>query len=292
MELVIMAAGMGSRFGGLKQIEPVGPNGEFIIDYSVYDAKRCGFDKIVFIIKEENYNVFKETIGARVEKHINVEYVFQSNDILSDDIKSKRVKPLGTAHAIYCAKEAVNGNFAIINADDFYGYDAFKVVSEFLKNNKDEFAVVAYDVKNTITNNGSVKRGVCESENGYITKIVESSISLDNNVYTASPLDGSKPFNVKEDQMVSMNLFGFTPKLFEFLDSELELFLKTKDLLKDEFLIPDVVCKEIELNNVKVKSLNTKAVWHGMTYKEDKKELMDEIELLIENGVYPSTLWK
>jgi hypothetical protein len=150
--LVIMAAGMGSRFGGLKQIEPVGMSGEFIIDYSIYDAKRVGFNKVVFIIKEENYDLFKDTVGKRIEKYIDVEYVFQSNDLLPEEIKQNRVKPLGTAHAILCVKNVVKENFAVINADDFYGYDAFKVVKEFLDNNtNNEYALVAYNVINTIT---------------------------------------------------------------------------------------------------------------------------------------------
>lgn len=290
--LVIMAAGMGSRFGGLKQIEPVGMNGEFIIDYSIYDAKRVGFNKVVFIIKEENYDLFKDTVGKRIEKYIDVEYVFQSNYLLPEEIKSNRVKPLGTAHAIYCTKDAVKENFAVINADDFYGYDAFKVIKEFLDNNSDnEYALVAYNVINTITENGSVKRGICETENGYLTSIIESSVAKENNKLIASPINGDTPFEVRPDKMVSMNFFGFTPSIFNYLESDLEKFIATRDLLKDEYLLPEEVCNRIISNDIKVKALNTNAVWYGMTYKEDKEELMNKLKELVDKGEYPSKLW-
>ena len=271
MTLVIMAAGMGSRFGGLKQIEPINDNNEFIIDYSIFDAIRYSFDKVVFIIKEENYDIFKNTIGKRVEEYIKVEYVFQDNSILPKEVREKREKPLGTAHAILCAKDKVHDNFAVINADDFYGKDAFYKISEFLRENKDEnlFSVVAYNVENTITKNGSVKRGICHVKNGCLTEIIECSISESNDKYLATPLDGSTPFEVEGYEIVSMNFFGFTPKLFDYLNTELDVFLKTKDLYKDEFLLPDVVCKKIKSNDVKVQILTTTSVWHGMTYKEE-----------------------
>ena len=179
LTLVIMAAGMGSRYGGLKQIEPIGPNKEFLIDYSTYDAIKAGFTKVVFIIKKENEQVFKETIGKRVEGHIPVSYVFQEmeNIPIKKDL-TNREKPLGTAHAIYCCKDEVTSPFAIINADDFYGYDAYVKMAEFLKNNnKQEYGLMGYRVKNTLTENGSVKRGVCQSQNNYLTAIIESSIS-------------------------------------------------------------------------------------------------------------------
>ena len=169
MTLVIMAAGMGSRYGGLKQIESVGPNGGFIIDYSIYDAIKAGFTKVVFIIKEENYEIFRSTIGKRIENYIKVEYVFQNNDNVLVSIPKERTKPLGTAHAVLCCKDVVNENFAIINADDFYGRDAYFKVGNFIKNNKidNEFAVIGYNVLETITDNGSVKRGICNIKNNY-----------------------------------------------------------------------------------------------------------------------------
>ena len=186
LTLVILAAGMGSRFGGLKQIEPMGPNGEFIIDYSIYDAIKAGFNKVVFLIKEENYNIFKETIGSRVEKHIKVEYCFQNNEnvpVFYEELKERK-KPLGTAHAILCCKDKVNEPFMMINADDFYGRDAYMKGAEFLRNinlesEVHQYGMIGYKVKNTITENGAVKRGVCKVENNELVKLVESSVERD-----------------------------------------------------------------------------------------------------------------
>lgn len=293
MTLVIMAAGMGSRFGGLKQIEPVGPNGEFIIDYSIYDAKKAGFDKVVFIIKEENYDIFKETIGSRVDKYIDVEYVFQNNDNVSVDIPSERVKPLGTGHAILCCKDVVKENFAIVNADDFYGYDAYKTIAEFLSCNNDinNYAMVGYPVVNTLTTNGAVKRGVCKIEDGYLTGLTESSIELIDNTLLATSLETNENFTISKDGVVSMNMFGFTPRLFDYLETKFDVFLKTADLSKAEFLIPSVVNQLIDENKVKVNVLNTSAKWYGITYREDKESFVKEIEKMINRGDYPNNLW-
>ena len=191
MELLIMAAGMGSRFGGLKQITPMGPNEEFIIDYSIFDALRAGFSKVVFIIKEENYEIFKETIGSRVEKHIPVDYAFQKIDNVPDFVKipADRVKPWGTAHAIYCAKDKITEPFLVINADDFYGKDAYYVAQKFLETSKEnEYATIAYKVKNTITDNGGVKRGVITTIDNTLKSIIESVITKENNQIIAQPL--------------------------------------------------------------------------------------------------------
>ena len=238
--LVILAAGMGSRFGGLKQITPLGPNEEFIIDYSVYDAIKAGFNKIVFLIKEENYDIFKETIGARVEPHINVEYCFQKNDNVPGiykELLNDRVKPLGTAHAILCCKDNVHEPFMIINADDFYGRDAFEKGAEFLKNIKDEkpypYGMVGYLIKNTITENGRVKRGVCEVEGSTLLKITESSVGREEDGHiTAKPLDETLPeFDVAEDDTVSMNMLLFTPSIFSYIEDHFEDFLdKNKNI--------------------------------------------------------------
>ena len=229
--LLIMAAGMGSRFGGLKQLEPVGPNNEFIIDYSVYDALRNGFNKIVFIIKKENYDIFRETIGKRVEDKIHVEYVFQELDNLPEGftVPENRVKPWGTGHAILCAKNVINEPFAIINADDFYGNDAYKVISEFMdktyNSEKNEFGIVGYDVINTLTENGSVKRGVCITENGYLTGIDESSIEMKEGIIEATSLVDGKNFTVEKDAKVSMNMMSFTPNIFPYLENKFIEFL-------------------------------------------------------------------
>ncbi len=297
MTLVIMAAGMGSRFGGLKQIEPVGKNGEFILDFSIYDAIQNGFDKVVFIIKEENYEIFRDTVGKRIEDKIKVEYVFQKNDNLPSNanVPSDRVKPLGTGHAILCCKDVVKENFAIINADDFYGRDAYQVASSFLKDThkENEFAMVGYKVANTVSENGSVKRGVCEGENGYLTEIIESSIKKAGSKYYAEPLSGEDAFYVDGDALVSMNMLIFTPKIFEYLETKfVEFFDNNKDNMdKAEYLIPEVLRELIKENKVTVEILPTKAVWKGITYKEDKQELVDSINEMINDHVYPEKLW-
>ena len=222
LTLLIMAAGMGSRFGGLKQIEPMGPNGEFLIDYSIYDAINAGFNKVVFIIKEENYDIFKETIGKRVEDKINTEYVFQDmNDLPEGYTKpEERVKPWGTAHAILCAKDNIHEPFVIINADDFYGKDAYKVASNFLKNVKEgnNYCLVGYKVANTLTENGAVKRGICKLENGNLTELIESNVEKIDGKIIAKPLDGREPFFVTEDTYVSMIMLCFTPSIFKYIE--------------------------------------------------------------------------
>ena len=294
MTLVIMAAGMGSRFGGLKQIEPVGPNGEFIIDYSIYDAIKAGFDKVVFIIKEENYEIFKSTIGKRVEGKINVEYVFQKNDNVPGSIKlpEDRVKPLGTAHAILCCKGIVKEPFTIINADDFYGRDAYIKAANFFKENDTDYAMIGYMIGNTLTENGSVKRGYCESKDGYLTNIIESSMIEENGKVKATPLDGSPEFYANLNDLVSMNMFCLRPDMIDYLDDHFEEFFKNNknNLDKCEYLIPDMVFKKINETGAKVKVIDTKAVWHGVTYKEDKESLVESIRELINDGEYPEKL--
>lgn len=297
--LVILAAGMGSRFGGLKQIEPLGPNGEFIIDYSVYDAIKAGFTKIIFLIKEENYEIFKETIGKRVEPHIHVEYCFQKNDNLPEgyEIPKERVKPLGTAHAILCCKEKVNEPFAIINADDFYGRDAYLKAAEFLKaphsSSLENYGLVAYQVKNTMTENGAVKRAVCELENGKLVKLTESSIERIDGEIVAAPLSGAKEFIIPEDALVSMNLMLFYPSIFNYIEKTFPSFLdQNKDnLLKCEFLIPEVLFDALETNYATVDVLKTDAKWHGVTYKADAEDVRVALKDLVEKNIYPNNLW-
>ena len=295
LTLLIMAAGMGSRFGGLKQIEPFGPNGEFIIDYSIYDAIKAGFNKVVFIIKEENYDIFRETVGKRIEDKINVEYVFQKlEDIPSGyNVPEGRVKPLGTGHAILASRDKIKENFVVINSDDFYGRDAFVVASNFLKNTTDNiYGMVGYQVKNTLTENGSVKRGVCKEDNDYLTKIIESSIIEENGVITASPLDGSSSFIMDSNDLVSMNMLCFTPSIYPYLNDKLVEFLENSNLDSDEFLIPDVLTDAINEYYAKVSVLKTTAKWEGVTYKEDKDSVVKAIRKLIDDGVYPNDLWK
>lgn len=294
--LVILAAGMGSRFGGLKQVEPVGPTGEFIIDYSIYDAIKAGFNKVVFIIKEENYDLFKQTVGNRISEKVKVEYVFQKNDNVPKSVKlpDDRTKPLGTSHAILCCKDVVNEHFAIINADDFYGRDAYFVISKFLDEMKDDtYALVGYKVKNTLTENGSVKRGVCYGQDGYLTKLVESIVEEKEGIITATPLEGGEPFTINSDTTVSMNMFGFSKNIIDYIDNHFEEYLlqHSSTIDKCEYLIADVVAKMVAENSIKVELLSTTAKWQGITYREDKQILVDEINSLIEAGEYPENLW-
>ncbi|MDO4962558.1 MAG: sugar phosphate nucleotidyltransferase [bacterium] len=295
MTLVIMAAGMGSRFGGLKQIEPFGPNGEFIIDYSIYDAIRAGFNKIVFVIRKENYDIFRKTIGKRIENIVEVEYAFQEFDTIPINVKlpESRVKPLGTAHAIACCKKVVDSNFALINSDDFYGYDALKKAYEFLNSNECN-GMVAYQIGKTLTENGSVKRGCCESINGYLTNIIESSVKKENDKIVASPLDGSKSFYLDSNDLCSMNLFCFKKDMIDYMYNNLEKFLENNknNLENVEYLIPDVVLERIKLENFKLKIINTDSTWMGVTYKEDKKFVVERLNNLIELGEYPNNLYK
>ena len=295
LTLVIMAAGMGSRFGGLKQIEPVGPNGEFIIDYSIYDAVRAGFNKVVFIIKEENYDIFKETIGKRVEKQIKVEYAFQrQTDIPEGYDPGDRTKPWGTSHAVLSAKNNVKGNFIILNADDFYGRDSFEKAAKFFsEDHPNEYAIIGYKIKNTLTENGAVKRGVCKAENGYLTKLVESSVEEKDGHIIATPLNGSEPFEINADDPVSMNMFCFRDDIFKYLEDHLvEFFEQNKDdLSKCEYLIPDSVFSMMDEGLIRVPVIPTTAKWQGITYKEDKERLVNDIQSLIDKGEYPNSLW-
>lgn len=299
MTLLIMAAGMGSRFGGLKQVEPVGPNGEFILDYSVYDAIRAGYDKVVFIIKEENYDLFRDTIGKRIESKIKVEYVFQRIEDVPKGVKipKERVKPWGTSHAILSAKNSINEAFTVINADDFYGFDPYDKIKKFFDNVNDEneYAMIGYKTINTMSENGSVKRGVCsKNKKNLLTGLIESSIEKKDGKIIATPLeDENNPFEVNEDTLVSMNFFGFNPSIFNYLEEEMKEFFENhkNDLDKCEFLIPTSVFKRIDEGKITMEVLDTNEKWYGVTYKEDKKDLVNAINKMIEEGKYPKNLW-
>ncbi len=297
MELLIMAAGIGSRFGGLKQITPMGPNDEFIIDYSIFDAIKAGFTKVVFVIKEEHFEDFKETIGKRVEPHIQVEYVFQKIENIPAFVKipETRIKPWGTAQAIYCAKEAISENFLVINADDFYGRDAFLVAKEFLETKKRaEYATIGYKVINTMTENGSVKRGVIGMKEEQLDSLVECSIEKVEGKIIATPLVEGDAFEITDDTLVSMNLLAFDTSIFANLEEKMDVFFRENEnsLETCEFLIPNVLSELNKEGKIKVKVLNTEAVWYGVTYLEDKENVKNSIKKLVEEDVYPKNLWR
>jgi NDP-sugar pyrophosphorylase family protein len=301
LTLVIMAAGMGSRYGGLKQIDPIGKHGEFIIDYSIYDAIKAGFNKVVFIIKEENYEVFRDTVGKRVEKLVDVKYAFQKNDAVPEGtiIPEGRTKPWGTAHAVYSCKELVNENFAVINADDFYGRDSFVQLADFLKEKvetgeKYHFAMAGFILNNTLTENGHVARGVCTTdENNYLKNVTERTKIQYNDGKVQFFEEGDGWTTIDPNSTVSMNCWGFTPDIFVEIRKQMTDFFK-KDLsilAKAEFFLPSVVQNLIDNGTCDVKVLNTTAKWYGVTYHEDKEEIVSFISKQIENGVYPDNLW-
>jgi dTDP-glucose pyrophosphorylase len=268
--LVVMAAGMGSRFGGIKQLEPVGTSGEVLLDYSVFDAKRAGFDRVVFIIKKEIEKDFKEIAGDRIAKNIDVAYAFQT-------VPPHRKKPYGTGDAIMTTADIVDSPFAVINADDFYGYDAFKKAYEGLMN-KDEYCMVGYRLKNTLSENGSVSRGVCAIKDGYLTDVTE---------HTAI----TKDTDLDPDTIVSMNMWGIQPDIYPELKAQFEQFLATANIEKDEFYIPAVIDKMVKDGKKQVKVYDTTAVWYGMTYREDKEKVKLALAQMVEDGIYPKELW-
>ena len=299
MQLVILAAGMGSRFGGLKQMEPMDEANNLLLVYSVHDAVKAGFDSVVFIIKKDFYKEFKESIGARVEKIVKVDYAFQDINDLPEGFKCPegREKPWGTAHAIYAARELINDNFIIINGDDFYGQETYKVAYEYLKNAKEgEYANVAFRVANTMTENGSVKRGVLfQKDNGYLDKLIESSIERNSEgKIICTPLEGGEPFEVTENDLVSMNLFAFSKGLIDELARKFPLWLKENDngkSLKAEFLIPTVVDELVHEGKASVRVLETPSQWFGVTYKEDKPGVVKALADLVNKGYYKKGLY-
>ncbi len=298
LTLLIMAAGMGSRFGGLKQIEPVGPYGEFLIDYSIYDAICAGFTKVVFVIKKENEVVFRETIGNRVEKHIKVEYAFQDiQDIpFGYSVLEGREKPWGTAQAVLCAKEFIHEPFVIINADDFYGRESYAIAAHFLRQNTDSstYCMVGYKVQNTLSDYGSVKRAIIQQRNGELVDLVECNIKKNRDVIMASPLNGDASFPVQLDSLVSMNMFGLKPSVFSYLEKGFSCFLSEdkNQTLTSEYLIPDALNEAVSSKQAVIKILSTDSTWYGVTYKEDKKEVVENIDKMIKEGIYLEYLWR
>ena len=295
MTAVILAAGLGSRYGGLKQIDPVGPHGEFIIDYSVYDCIRAGFDKIVFIIKEENLEAFEETIGSRITGDVKIEYAFQNMEDLPDGFScpSERTKPWGTAHALRSCRNIVDEKFIIFNADDFYGRETFEVMFETLKSvNEKSFAMPGYVLANTLSENGHVARGVCITEDDSIKHIRE--------IKKIMRVDGAVKYEengewkeISEDSQVSMNFWAFTPDIFEHVEDGFVKFLRDPetDLLTHEYYIPTVIDEGITSDSFECRVIHTDAKWMGVTYRSDKPEFESFLNSKIQSGDYPESLW-
>jgi len=294
--LLVLAAGMGSRYGGLKQIDPIGPGGETLMDYSVFDALRAGFNKLVFVIRRDIERPFKETIGRRFEERVAVDYVFQELDRLPTGFAPppQRRKPWGTAHAILVAAEAVREPFAVINADDFYGADSFRLLSAHLQSDAEDYAMVGFVLRNTLSEFGSVARGVCQvAPEGFLQDIVEitrieregrGAKYIDENG-TSHRLDG--------EEIVSLNMWGFSPQIFHQLETEFAAFLQRHGAEeRAEFFISSVVGHLVSSGKAKVRVLRTPDSWFGITYREDRLLVVDGIRRLVEQGKYPERLWK
>lgn len=300
--LIVMAAGIGSRYGGLKQVDPIGPNGEMILDYAVYDALRAGFGKVVFLIRKDIEDIFREKIGRTVEKHVPTVYAFQDiHDIPAGfSIPPERVKPWGTGHAVLSCKGLVDAPFAVINADDYYGPGAFQVLADYLKNASDppggpyDYSMVGYILCNTLSEHGTVARGVCNvTPEGYLSGVTERTRiqEIDDQVrYTE---DGADWIPISAHTIVSMNMFGFTPSFMGELESRFPVFLQHNagNLQKVEFFLPSVVNQLLEENKARVRVLPTGEKWFGVTYPADRAYVQQAIGELIRRGIYPRNLW-
>ncbi|MCD4789172.1 MAG: nucleotidyltransferase [Bacteroidales bacterium] len=297
--LLILAAGIGSRYGGLKQVDPVGPNGEAIIDYSIYDAIRAGFGKVVFVIRESFAEAFSNSFSKKLEGKIETAYVFQELNNVPDGIEytSERKKPWGTGHAVLVAKDVINEPFVVINADDFYGHSAYKKIGDYLDSVTDseipDYCMVGYDLQYTLSEHGYVSRGVCETDkNNYLKTVIERTHieKVDGNILTE--LDDGSKMKMTGKEVVSMNIWGFTPSYFDFLEKYFEAFIRQNaGNPKAEFYIPFVVNELIKTGKAKLKVLESKDLWFGVTYKEDKELAVRNIAGLIKKGVYPEKLW-
>lgn len=300
--LVIMAAGMGSRYGGLKQIDPIDEQGHIIMDFSIYDAVRAGFEKVVFIIKKENEADFRETIGNRMEKQIEVAYAFQRLDNIPEgfEVPEGRVKPFGTGHAVLSATRDVDGPFAVINADDYYGVGAFQTIYDYLAEHgeeADQCAMVGYILKNTLTDNGYVSRGVCaKDENNHLVQIDERTRIIKTETGAAYSEDEGKTWiDLPADSTVSMNLWGFSANLIQSLVDGFPGFLTEnlpKNPMKCEYLLPATVGQMLKRGEITVNVLQSPDKWYGVTYKEDKPEVVKALKGLKDSGLYPEKLWE
>lgn len=297
--LVIMAAGMGSRFGGIKQLEPVGPSGEIIMDYSIYDAIKAGYKKVIFIIRRDLEKDFKEIIGNRLAKYIEVEYVFQELDNLPEgfSLPEGRTKPWGTGQAIMSCIGKIDAPFTVINADDYYGKEGFRVINEFLNNpgttdKKYHFCMAGFSLGNTLSENGTVTRGVCSVKDGVLEKVTETH-EIRPLGDKAIAIEDGKELELALDCPVSMNMWGFTPDFLDELKSRFVSFLENvkEGDLKAEYLLPTIVDDLIKEGKAEVTVLNTNDKWFGVTYKEDKQVVVDSFKKLVDEGVYPARLF-
>ena len=297
--LLVLAAGMGSRYGSLKQIDPVGPNGETIIDYSVFDAMKAGFGKVIFIIRKSIEKDFNDSLMKKYAGHIDVDYVFQELDIVPPCVAlpPDRVKPWGTGHAVLMAKSKIAEPFAVINGDDFYGAGAFAALAPYLASLTDsksaDYAMVGYSLKNTLSDFGTVSRGVCDvTDDGFLSSIVERTKIAQNGTRIAHT-DENGEIVLSADTIVSMNFWGFAPSFFDYLESGFESFIKTRSAdLKSEYYITTPIDALIKTNERRVKVLTSDAKWFGITYKEDKPAVIARVKKLVESGVYPAQLWQ
>ena len=302
--LVVMAAGMGSRYGGLKQVDPVGNHNQLIIDYSIYDARRAGFETVVFVIKHEIEDTFKAAIGDRLSKVINVKYTYQQLDDLPEgySVPEERVKPWGTAHAILAARKVVDGPFAVVNADDYYGPEGFKKIYDYLESHPDqpgcyEFAMVGYLLGNTVTENGHVARGICEEDSeNYLTRVTERTrIEKDGADARFTEDDGATWTHLSGNTIVSMNLWGFTESFLKEAEARFPAFLDkalAENPLKGEYFLPSVVTQLLEEKKARVKVRRSTDKWYGVTYREDKPVVVNAIAEMTANGLYPDKLWE
>lgn len=296
--LLILAAGMGSRFGGLKQLAPIGPNGETILEYSIFDAIRAGFGKVVFVIRNHFADDFKKLIEPKISGKIEIDYVFQELDKLPEgyQLPEGREKPWGTGHAILMAKEAIDEPFAVINADDFYGFDAYKTMVDFFgtSTNTDEYSMVGYLLKNTLSEFGAVSRGICKADNdNNLVQITETHEIAANGLKITCRTEEGETGELDGNILVSMNFWGFKPNLFNYLENLFVSFLSEKiDVPKSEFYIPFAVFDLIQAGIIQAKVLQADSPWFGVTYKEDQPHVVAKITGLIHAGVYPESLWK
>jgi dTDP-glucose pyrophosphorylase len=293
--LLVLAAGMGKRYGGLKQIDPVGPGGETIIDYSIYDALRAGFGKVVFVIRKDIEQAFKQAVGARFERHIAVEYVFQELDKLPPgfSVPAGRIRPWGTLHAILMAADAISEPFAVINADDFYGSESYRILEQHLQSGTADYAMVGFILRNTLSDFGTVSRGVCRvDDEDFLQDVVELTNIERDGVHARNTDSTGRITTLTGDEVVSMNMWGFTPHIFGQFREQFQKFLRSnRSDIESEIYLPSAVNELVLAGQARVKVLRTNDSWAGVTYREDRLRVVQTIRRLIDCGNYPNRLW-